>query len=84
MLIEDDKLDDTLRLFAEHGIQYGDVTRVLDPHKSYMEAKSIGELPNEKISDIKSRASTGFGAMFAARPKWGSSAVRGCEEVAPG
>ena len=28
VLIEDDKLDETLRLFTERGIQYGDVTQV--------------------------------------------------------
>jgi hypothetical protein len=53
VLIEDDKLDETLRLFTERGIQYGDVTQVLDPHKSYMRVTSIDVLLKEKLGDIK-------------------------------
>ena len=50
VLIEDDKLDETLK---ERGIQYGDVTQVLDPHKSYMRVTSIDVLLKEKLGDIK-------------------------------
>jgi hypothetical protein len=50
VLIEDDKLDETLK---ERGIQYGDVTQVLDPHKSYMTVNPFGVVLNERIGDIK-------------------------------
>jgi hypothetical protein len=54
VLIEDNKLDEMLRLFTVHGIQYGDVTRVLDPHKSYELLKlspSVGGLARGVLAE---------------------------------